>query len=140
MADEDFTNPHSLRCPHCGSEDSFQVIAKCVATLTHDGVSDSHSFDWDGDDGAKCIACKGDGLIGDFAEAFDKAHPQDATIPIELLRRIYECVCWASEEASDIANAVTLDDEKASYTSRHQRFSAIERALLKIPGVIDDAA
>jgi DNA-directed RNA polymerase subunit RPC12/RpoP len=60
----DMTQPSSntncldgIRCPYCGSEDSFDIEAKCTVRVSDDGTDEGRGFEWDENSAIACTDC-----------------------------------------------------------------------------------
>lgn len=55
-----------IKCPSCGQEDSFQVIATTVFTLSDEGTGDHTDVEYDDDSPMYCTECPFEGNVSDF--------------------------------------------------------------------------
>jgi len=57
-----------MACPHCKSEDSFQISVNTFITMTDDGCDDYGKLEWDDDSACICEECGFRGLVLNFRE------------------------------------------------------------------------
>jgi hypothetical protein len=68
----DFSMPNSnclegIKCPKCGYEDTFHIVAQIQVLVTDDGT-DGHdgNYEWDKQNSCACHECGHAGKVGDF--------------------------------------------------------------------------
>lgn len=58
----------SIQCPHCGSEDEFEIVVQACARVVGDRVKHLTSEnEWDDDSRIQCMACRVTGTVGEFS-------------------------------------------------------------------------
>ncbi|MGO9468042.1 MAG: hypothetical protein ACLQVF_28245 [Isosphaeraceae bacterium] len=65
----------NIKCPVCGNEDSFRIVARSMATVTDDGVEDHTEMEWDEASYAECSECCRHGSLKDFTACVSVAVP-----------------------------------------------------------------
>jgi hypothetical protein len=57
-----------IRCPKCGNEDRFFIVATILADVTDDGADIARHTDmeWDDDSHTRCPDCDRDGPLAEF--------------------------------------------------------------------------
>lgn len=55
-----------IRCPKCGNEDRFNVVASVLVEVTDDGTGDSWDIEYASDSMPQCATCKHVGKWSDF--------------------------------------------------------------------------
>ena len=57
-----------IRCPHCGNQDRFLIVATVLADVTDDGANIANGSDWHWDDASmtRCPDCDRDGPLAEF--------------------------------------------------------------------------
>jgi Zn ribbon nucleic-acid-binding protein len=56
-----------MKCPKCGQEDSLEIEATCIFTVTDDGTEDEgHGHDWEETNYCECPDCGHHGSVADF--------------------------------------------------------------------------
>lgn len=61
----------NIRCPECGNEDRFFIVATILADVTDDGadVAEHSDVEWDRSSEARCPDC---GRAGEWASFFSQ--------------------------------------------------------------------
>ena len=121
------TNTNCLegyRCPRCGNDQSFRVVATAIFHVTDDGTDFGRRVAWDENSSAWCTQCKWAGTCGELTGA--KVQPKPIERDVNDVLRWFDDLCEIAEnnpaDVEDwIANGADyFDDLKASLErSRH---------------------
>lgn len=57
------------RCPDCGQDHAFHVVAMAVFTVQDDGTDEGRNVEWESDSPAYCSECQWSGSWGDLTAA-----------------------------------------------------------------------
>jgi hypothetical protein len=92
-----------LRCPSCGADDAFYIVAAIEVLVGDDGTEDQGGdYIWDKDHPCRCAACGHHGLVRDFTV-------ENRSVTNDLLAAAELVIARLSE--GDLAEAVRgLDD------------------------------
>jgi DNA-directed RNA polymerase subunit RPC12/RpoP len=57
-----------IRCPNCGNQDRFLIVAAILAEVTDDGadIAKHSDVEWDDDSHTRCPECNQDGPLATF--------------------------------------------------------------------------
>lgn len=58
-----------MKCPECGQEKSFDIVATAVFTVYDDGTDDARNVEWDDSAYCYCTECNYEGNVGGFKNA-----------------------------------------------------------------------
>lgn len=57
----------NIKCPKCGQEDQFKIVAETTVLVSDDGTEDcGGGYDWDHDSFCQCTECEHEGKLSDF--------------------------------------------------------------------------
>jgi DNA-directed RNA polymerase subunit RPC12/RpoP len=56
-----------VRCPKCGQEDRFKIVALTTCLVTDDGSEPVGDHEWDDESATRCPECGFDGTLKDFS-------------------------------------------------------------------------
>lgn len=58
-----------FKCPQCGQDEQFRIVAQVVVLVTDNGVVDTlHGHEWDDESPVTCDACEYGGTVGHFTK------------------------------------------------------------------------
>jgi hypothetical protein len=60
------------RCPECGNESAFQVVATAVFTVVDDGTDEGRNVSWDEGSPAYCVNCEWAGKWGELQNSIGR--------------------------------------------------------------------
>ena len=55
-----------IQCPHCGSDEPFEILVTAFMRVTDEGTDDYHDVDWDDSSRIQCLECRREGCVRDF--------------------------------------------------------------------------
>ena len=92
-----------MKCPKCGQEDSLEIEATCIFTVTDDGTEDGgYWVDWEDTNYCECPDCGHSGAVADFTiEKWDREQETVAPIPVPATAEFYDFVALISRMTQD---------------------------------------
>ena len=64
-----------FKCPECGYEDEFLIVAMAEFRVTDDGTTEFTDVDWTGGNICKCAKCDHYGKVWNFDEKYKDLKP-----------------------------------------------------------------
>ncbi len=69
----------NVRCPKCGQEDHFKIVALIICDVTDDGSEPVGDHEWDDHSATRCPECGFDGEMNEFRKKPELPPDQDGS-------------------------------------------------------------